>query len=480
MGEGLGVRLLDARVHEFGAHRGDEGSALLGGRARRRVLTRGNCVDTATVAPGWCDQSAAQTPCGIVRVAGTSVVVASIRCNSCGRRSSVGTEFCSCGLYLPFSGTLIDELPPPAVTRPTPPPTRETVSAAEPVGVVWTEIEPDTATIVEADSARFAARIRTSIVDRFVVTVDGVPPDWVTVEPARFDLLPVSEQVCEIIVRPDEAGLSVEADHSVIVTVAGERGASTSSQVALMVRPMSSLHAVLSPSFAEAAEAASFQLVLSNDGRAKAWARIEPPIEHAEYELRCDPARVVLDPGTICSSEIGVRLLTTAAENETRSVRFGVRITEDDGRSSHVFGSIIQRGYNGSETEGSGGGRYIFLSYSRLDQEYVDELCALLKAHRVPVWVDHDIDYGSRWLSVVRTRVDECTAMVVVMSPSAENSPWVAREIHRAQDRQKVIFPLLFEGSPFFGLNDLQYEDVTSGALPSARFIERLQRISTV
>ena len=120
--------------------------------------------------------------------------------------------------------------------------------------------------------------------------------------------------------------------------------------------------------------------------------------------------------------------------------------------------------------------RYVFVSYSRADQSYVDELCGWLRHRGVVVWIDSEIDYGTRWQTVVKDRLDACAAVLVVMSPAAEESRWVGREVDRAETRGKPIFPLLLDGTPFFGLSDLQHEDVSGGRPPSDRFIDRLRR----
>jgi TIR domain len=120
--------------------------------------------------------------------------------------------------------------------------------------------------------------------------------------------------------------------------------------------------------------------------------------------------------------------------------------------------------------------RYVFVSYSRVDQAYVDELCGWLRRRGVVVWIDSDIDYGTRWQTVVKDRLDAAVAVLVVMTPAAEESRWVGREVHRAEARGKPIFPLLLDGTPFFGLSDLQHEDVSGGRPPTDRFIDRLRR----
>jgi hypothetical protein len=60
------------------------------------------------------------------------------------------------------------------------------------------------------------------------------------------------------------------------------------------------------------------------------------------------------------------------------------------------------------------------------------------------------------------------------MTPDADASRWVKREITRAEDGGKPILPLLLAGQRFFSLVDIQCEDVTGGRMPTRPFVERL------
>jgi hypothetical protein len=63
------------------------------------------------------------------------------------------------------------------------------------------------------------------------------------------------------------------------------------------------------------------------------------------------------------------------------------------------------------------------------------------------------------------------------MSPVADESVWVEREIRRAEILGKPILPILLAGEPFFRLADMQYEDVTGGQSPSSRFVAKLSAL---
>lgn len=118
---------------------------------------------------------------------------------------------------------------------------------------------------------------------------------------------------------------------------------------------------------------------------------------------------------------------------------------------------------------------HVFICYSRrADQQYVKRLAAFLDEHGVPCWFDQKIPTGYRWEEVIREKIDTCAALVVVMTPEAEASRWVAREIAHAERRQKAVLPLLLDGQEFFRLSDVQYEDVRGGRMPDATFLTRL------
>lgn len=118
--------------------------------------------------------------------------------------------------------------------------------------------------------------------------------------------------------------------------------------------------------------------------------------------------------------------------------------------------------------------KQVFISYSRDDQNYVDRLAEWLRTSGIPVWLDHNIDYGDTWTRQIEKQLDASDAVVVVMSVSSRESTWVGREIARAERKQKPTFPILLSGDPFLQFETTQYEDVKDGSLPSPRFADTL------
>jgi TIR domain-containing protein len=120
--------------------------------------------------------------------------------------------------------------------------------------------------------------------------------------------------------------------------------------------------------------------------------------------------------------------------------------------------------------------RHVFIVYSRADHHYIVRLAEYLATYDVPVWFDDAVDYGEAWEHAIREHIDTCLAVVPVMTPTAERSTWVRREISRAEAKQKPIRPLLLRGDVFFTLGHLRYEDVRHGQLPSPKYVTSLRK----
>ncbi|WP_020521060.1 toll/interleukin-1 receptor domain-containing protein [Catelliglobosispora koreensis] len=123
----------------------------------------------------------------------------------------------------------------------------------------------------------------------------------------------------------------------------------------------------------------------------------------------------------------------------------------------------------------------VFISYSRQDADYVRELVLFLRGHDLVVWVDDAIATGDRFAEVLETQISQCSAFVPVLTPASAGSKWVRREISFADELAKPILPLLLAPCrrPII-VHDLDYEDVTGGGLPSAKFVTSLRlRLAT-
>src|SRR6185369_5037498 len=116
----------------------------------------------------------------------------------------------------------------------------------------------------------------------------------------------------------------------------------------------------------------------------------------------------------------------------------------------------------------------VFISYCREDQSYVDWLARFLVEAGIEVWYDHHLERGGAFPRVIAQQIRECAALVVVMSPAAEESEWVDREVKYARDRGKPVLPLLLDGRPLFLVATNDYEDVRGEKTPSDGWVKTL------
>src|SRR5262245_42327611 len=107
---------------------------------------------------------------------------------------------------------------------------------------------------------------------------------------------------------------------------------------------------------------------------------------------------------------------------------------------------------------------HIFISYAKGDIEFARYLRLLLQKAGFHVWIDErGIEPSDDWWETIERNILACAALVVVMSPRAQDSRWVKRELLLAEDQQKPLFPVLLEGKVWSRLADIQAIDMSAG-----------------
>jgi hypothetical protein len=87
---------------------------------------------------------------------------------------------------------------------------------------------------------------------------------------------------------------------------------------------------------------------------------------------------------------------------------------------------------------------YIFLSYRSLEVELGLKLTTDLKNVGIRVWMDRlEIRPADDWVNALSKGVDDCTAMIAIISPEYLKSQYCCRELHRADRLNRVVFPIL-------------------------------------
>src|SRR5215208_5240390 len=91
---------------------------------------------------------------------------------------------------------------------------------------------------------------------------------------------------------------------------------------------------------------------------------------------------------------------------------------------------------------------HFFVSYSREDANLQRRIIAELRGRGINVWVDveHLIPGSPAWEREIERAIRAAAGIIVLLSPDANNSEWVRREISFGDDNEKRIFPVLIHG----------------------------------
>lgn len=105
-------------------------------------------------------------------------------------------------------------------------------------------------------------------------------------------------------------------------------------------------------------------------------------------------------------------------------------------------------------------GKRYFISYSRKDKDFVDKLYVSLKQKGIAVWLDtKEIHPGENWPDAIQRGLDECQAMILVISPDSMSSRHVSEEWqYYLNSVNQPIYPILIKSTPrHFQLGVKQY-----------------------
>jgi hypothetical protein len=80
----------------------------------------------------------------------------------------------------------------------------------------------------------------------------------------------------------------------------------------------------------------------------------------------------------------------------------------------------------------------VFLSHSSKDLVFTKKLAAVLRDHGVPVWYsERDIKGAQQWHDEIGAALERCDWMVLILTPNANASKWVKRELLFALDEER-------------------------------------------
>ena len=120
----------------------------------------------------------------------------------------------------------------------------------------------------------------------------------------------------------------------------------------------------------------------------------------------------------------------------------------------------------------------VFISYSRKDLAFVEQLAADLQAAGLDVWYDlSGLEGGSRWSRELEKAIRESQYVLVALSPDSVSSKWVEEEFLYASELGKKIIPLFYRQCSIpFGYRTLHFIDI-QGDKYKQKFNEILRAI---
>jgi hypothetical protein len=123
----------------------------------------------------------------------------------------------------------------------------------------------------------------------------------------------------------------------------------------------------------------------------------------------------------------------------------------------------------------------IFLSYSRRDNDIMQQVRDRLRAAGFSVWTDEGIETGTRsWKRAIEDAILNADCLVCLLSPDANQSEWVHAEIDFAELHGKKIYPVLARGDQRsaipFGFATTQWIDLRSSP-PSDTFNQQIGKL---
>jgi hypothetical protein len=114
---------------------------------------------------------------------------------------------------------------------------------------------------------------------------------------------------------------------------------------------------------------------------------------------------------------------------------------------------------------------HVYISYSKKNHDYARALADKLIHLGFGVWIDQRVE-NPYWAEVTQTSLQDCAAVVLLMSPDAHHSKWVQHEVQAARELHKPTLPLLIAGKSWMQ----RYIDVTDYTLPEREFYVQLAK----
>ncbi len=121
---------------------------------------------------------------------------------------------------------------------------------------------------------------------------------------------------------------------------------------------------------------------------------------------------------------------------------------------------------------------HIFISYSHKDKEYVHVLQEALLKQGFSVYIDDRIDYDAPWPKIIQDHLNNCDAIILIVSENSFESEWVQKEVARAKRIGKQVFPILLKGNMWPSAELAQGMEMQNTELLPEKFYKQLALVT--
>ncbi len=226
--------------------------------------------------------------------------------------------------------------PPPIVT---PPPTTEQVGPPLAVSLVGPgqPVAPGSAV-----TATLTVQNRSAVVDELLVSVSGIPTEWVRLSKDRVPLLPHAQETLTLTFAPPRRSEAVATAYTVVVTVTSrEQRTSVAKSAALKVLPFQAFALSLEP----ARSRGDFQVLARNDGNTPAAYRFRGHDDEQAlfYQFKQDSA--TFQPGQLgaIALQVSPKIKPRVGSREMRAFSVIAVPIDGAGAEATATGQLIIR-----------------------------------------------------------------------------------------------------------------------------------------
>ena len=125
----------------------------------------------------------------------------------------------------------------------------------------------------------------------------------------------------------------------------------------------------------------------------------------------------------------------------------------------------------------------LFISYSRLDKEVIDQLVRAMRLIDEQLWFDEHLSGGQEWWSEILKRIRECDAFIFALSKNSQLSRHCQAELQYGRQLRRNILPVMVgpvDNKRVNPVADLQTIDYTkAGFYTGVQFCLALQRLES-